>query len=93
MALTVEVTKKAVTTSQDGLFQITLNMKYLDGATVLIDQDFTENHWLGQPPSVAVGRFKERMQKTIDNYKASQGIFNAAALDTALTTLKNGLVV
>ena len=93
MALTVAVTKKSVTLTQDGLYNVTLNMQYLNDAVVLINQDFSENYWVGQTPAFVVGKFKEKMQKAIDDYKAAQLIFNAAALDTAITTLKNGLGV
>jgi hypothetical protein len=93
MALSIIVTKKSVTLSQEGLYQITLNLQYLDGSTVLIDRDFSENYWTGQTPAFVVGKFKEKMQKAIDDYKAAQIIYNSAALDTAITTLKNGLGV
>jgi hypothetical protein len=93
MALTVAVTKKSVTTSQDGLYQITLNLQYLNGTAVLIDQDFSENYWVGQTPAFVIAKFKEKMQKAIDDYKAAQVIFNSATLDTAITNLKNGLGV
>jgi hypothetical protein len=93
MARTVTVTKRSVTTGQDGLFSITLNLLYKEDAAILLDQDFAENYWTGQAPSLVTAKVKERMQKAIDNYKACETIFNAAALNTAVTTLQNGLAV
>lgn len=93
MALTVAVTKKSVVSTQDGLYSITLNIQYLNGAVVLIDQDFSENYWVGQTPALVVNKFKEKIQKEIDGYKAAQVLFNSTALDTAITALKNGLGV
>jgi len=93
MARTVTVTKKSVTTGQDGLFSVTLNLLYKEEAIVLLDQDFAENYWTGQAPSLVTAKLKERMQKTINNYKACENIFKSPLLDTAVTVLQNGLVV
>lgn len=86
------VTKKSVTHIQGNLFNITLNMQYLDGETVLIDSDFTEHYAIGEKATTAA-KFKAKMQEAIDDYKATQIIFNSAAMDMAVITLQNELEV
>ncbi len=93
MALSITVTKKSVIEVQNGLFAITLNMQYRNDLTVLIDRDFTQNHWVGQLSSLVVNRFKDSMQKAIDACKTEQAIYDAPSFDTAITNLKNSLNV
>ena len=87
MALTVLVTKKSVTQSQNGLWGITLNLTCKDGIPEVINQDFFIRYKTGQDIEVIVKRVQEEMQKVIDYYKSSQVIFN-----TAITYLNSNLV-
>ncbi len=89
--MTIQITKVRDKLKQDKLYQITLNMKYLDGETILIDQDFTQEHRSGDAPSICINKFKTSMQKAIDDYKAEQVIFTSPVLDTAITSLQNSL--
>ncbi len=89
MALSTIITKKSVSESQERLYQITLNMKYQDGTTILLDQDFTERYKTGQVISIILERFKEQMKLAIRHYKEAQVIFNAAALDAVVTNLNS----
>lgn len=89
MALSTTVTKKSVTCSQEGLYQITLNMKYQDGTTVLLDQDFTERYKTGQAINLVATSFREQMKMAIRKYKEGRVIFNAAQLDTVVTNLNS----
>ena len=89
---TILVTKKSVIQIGNKLFNITLNMQYLDEEAILIDSDFSEHYAIGEKGTTAA-KFKNRMQKEIDEYKAAQVIFNSAAIDTAVTTLLNELEV
>lgn len=89
MALTTTIVKKSVTCSQEGLYQITLNMKYQDDATVLLDQDFTERYKTGQVIGIVAVSFKENMKTAIRKYKEAQVIFNAAQLDAVVTNLNS----
>lgn len=89
--MTIQITKKQVSLSQEGLYNIILNLKYLDGETVLLDLDFVEKYRTGQTVGDIISRFKPKMQKAIDGYKAEQVIFNAAVFDSAIVTLQNGL--
>lgn len=89
----VTVTKKSVTHIQGNLFNIVLNMQYLNSEDILIDTDISEHYALGENRDAIVAKFKVRMQKEIDNYKVVQVIFNSAVLDTAVTALQNDLEV
>ena len=88
----VIVTKKSVIYIQGALFNITLNLQYLDGETVLLDSDFSEHYSTGEK-ATTVSKFKTKMQEAIDNYKSAEVIFDSAALDAAITTLQNELEV
>ncbi len=92
MALTIFVTKKSVTQSQSGLWNITLNLVCKDGTPEVINQDFSMRYKVGQDVEVVVKKIQEEMQRVIDYYKSSQVIFNHAKLATAITYLNNNLV-
>ena len=89
--MTITITKISVKLVQDKLYSITLNMKYLDGEVILIDQDFTQKYRTGDNVGVIINKFKVVMQKVITDYKAEQVIYTASTLDTAIATLQNGL--
>jgi hypothetical protein len=102
---TVQITKKSVTQSQKGACNITLNLKYLEKDTVLIDQDFTELYSLGPKydkatvegiadlPERLLKIFLEKMRAVMDEYNLSQDIFGSPALDKAIAILQNELGV
>jgi len=90
--MTITITKISVKLVQDKLYSITLNMKYLDGEVILIDQDFTQKYRTGDNVGVIINKFKVVMQKVITDYKAEQVIYTASTLDTAITNLQNGLI-
>ena len=92
MALTVLVTKKNVTQSQDGLWNITLNLACQDIAIEVINRDFSMRYKTGQDIEVVVKKIQEEMQRVINYYKSSQVIFNHAKLATAITYLNSNLV-
>ena len=92
MALTILVTKKSVTQSQDRLWNITLNLSCKDGVPEVINQDFSFRYKTGQDIEVVVKKIQEEMQRVIDYYKSSQVIFNHAKLTTAITYLNSNLV-
>ncbi len=54
MALTILVTKKIVTQSQSGLWNITLNLVCKDGVPEVINQDFSMRYKVGQDVEVVV---------------------------------------
>jgi len=91
MALTVLVTKKSVTQSQDGLWNIILNLTCKDGTSEVINQDFSIRYKTGQDIEGVVKKIQEEMQRVIGYYKSSQVIFNHAKLATAITYLNSNL--
>lgn len=92
MSLTISVTKKAVSKTMDGLWNITLNLSCADGATKVIDQDFSMKYRTGQDPEVQVKKIQGDMQAAISEYKAEQVLMNHAKLDSAVTYLNANLV-
>jgi hypothetical protein len=90
MALTTTITKKSVSQTFEGLFQVTYNMVYADGATVLLNQDFTENF---KPQMVwgttVTAKMREKMKAAIAKYKAAQAILNGAPIDASVTNLNS----
>lgn len=93
MALTKTVTKKSVTNPQSKLYIITFNLKVSDGVNNVIDQDFNCEFRTGENAANKVDEMKEKMQEVINNYKASQVIFNSASLDNAVNSISGGLTV
>jgi hypothetical protein len=91
--LTATVTKKSVTTGQSGLWIIVFNLVVKDGTPEVINQDVSCEYRTGESPSQKVVEIKNKMQKIIDDYKSSQVIFNAAALDTAVQNIQGGLIL
>jgi len=92
MALAILVTKKSVTQSQDGLWNITLNLACQDATVEVINQVFSMRYKTGQDIEVVVKKVQEEMQRVIDYYKSSQVILNHAKLATAITYLNSNLV-
>jgi hypothetical protein len=93
MARTVQVTKKSVVKTGGNRYNITLTLKYLDNGTVLFEQDFPQEYLTGESPAIYVALWDRGMQAAINDYKAQEGIFNASLLNTAVTTIQNGLEV
>ncbi len=92
MSLQATVTKKSVRYVQPKLHSITFNLVVNDGAVQVINQDFSCEYRQGEAPSQKVNEIKEKMQIAIDNYKGEKAIFNAVALDTAVSNIQGGLV-
>jgi len=88
----VNITRVSVNKVMDGMFAITLNLTVTENSTILIDSNFTENHKINNSISYTVNKFKDKMQKYIDDYKANQQIFNSPQLNSAMTSLRYLLV-
>lgn len=91
--LTATVTKKSVRYVQPKLHAITFNFILKDNDVEVVNKDVSIEYRLGETPSQKVIIVTEMIQKLIDNYKAEQVIFNAAALDTAVTNISGGLIL
>lgn len=93
MALSKSITKKSVRYGQEKLHIITFNLLVTDGATEVINQDFSCEYRQGENVSQKVAEITEKMQAAIDRYKAEQVIFNSAALDTAVNNISGGIIL
>ena len=90
MALTTTITKKSVTLKIEGMYEVTYNMVYADGSTILIDRDFTEPFKTGQAWATTVtARMRDKMKAAMRIYKEEQAIFNGAPIDASVTNLNN----
>jgi hypothetical protein len=94
MAMTTTITKISAV-KERGYVAITLNLKVNDGATDVIDQDFTE--WFSKRTSDTVEdvqeRFRLKMQESIDNHNDETPMPSSAKLSTAITDLEASLSV
>lgn len=93
MALTAVVAKKSVSYVQPKLHNITFNLILKEDTTEVLSKDFSVQYRAGEAPSQKVAQMVNEMQEEIDKYKSQKTIFNAAALDTAVTNIQNGLTV
>ncbi len=93
MALTATVAKKSVQYVQPSLHSITFNLSLKEDTTEVLSKDFTIQYHAGDAPSQKVAQMVSEMQEEIDKYKSQKTIFNAAALDTAVSNIQAGLTV
>lgn len=89
--MTINISKISVTKPQEKMYSITLKLLVKDGTTEIINQDFSENHKVGNSVDYTLNKFKDKMQKTIDDYKEEQDVFTSSQLDTAITNLESQL--
>jgi len=92
MALSITVTKVSATQLDGGLYSITAHLNCKNGSAAVIDRDFSVTYNTASPVSVPQAELKALMQAEIDRFKAGQVVFNAAALDSALSTIQTQLV-
>lgn len=94
MAMTATITKISAV-KERGHVEITLNLKVNDGATDVIDQDFTE--WFSKRTGETIAdvqeRFRLKMQESIDNHNDETPMPSSAKLSTAITDLETSLSV
>jgi len=93
MALTATVAKKLVNYVQPMLHDITFNLILKEDTVEVLSKDISCQFHQGDVPSAKVAIVKELMQNEIDHYKSAKVIFNSPALDTAVTSIQNGLVL
>ena len=91
MAVVIDVAKVAVNKVRDRLYPIILKLTVSDGGVEVINENFSQYYRTGDVPTTVVNRFCHDMQACISDYKEEQNIYNAAALDSAIVTLKEGL--
>ncbi len=94
MALTSTITKVSVIGAEEDVHVITLNLKVNDGASDVIDKDFTITYKPSHDSrAVLRQRMTYQMQKEIDVYKNHKVIDDSAALASDITTIKNSLTM
>jgi len=92
MSLAVTVTKKVVVQVMPKLWSITLNLVCKNGDDIVLDRDFSTDYPQGSDVNAIVLKLQGEMQRVIDWYKASQDIYNAVQLYSAVTYLNANLV-
>ena len=94
MAMTTTITKISAV-KERGYVAITLNLKVNDGATDVIDQDFTE--WFSKRTGETIAdvqeRFRLKMQESIDNHNDETPMPSASNLSIAIADLEASLSV
>jgi len=95
MALTASVVLDNVTSSEEDVFNVTLNLKVNDGTNDVIDQNFTQLYRKRNNLDTIAGiqeQFRIAMQDTIDLYKSADQIATSVALSNSITALEASLV-
>lgn len=98
MALTIDVTKVSVKKQMEGLLNITFHLKCEDDigtppvTTEVINEDFPVRYRTGDSIPAKEAKLQERMQTSIDEYKANKAILNHAQVDTVVSNLNSNLV-
>jgi hypothetical protein len=91
MVVVITVSKESVIKVRHKLYCISLNLTATEDASELINRSFRQYYRTGDSPSVVVNRFCADMQAAITDYIEAQAIYDAAALDNAITVLEDGL--
>jgi len=91
--MTIEITKISVKKAQEGMYYITLRMRYLNGTTELINQEFGTKHKIGNSIEQSINKIKMEMQKAINDYKEEQTIYNSGRLNSIISTLQSSLTL
>lgn len=93
MALTATVTKKSVVYAQPKLHIITFNLVLKEDTAEVFNKDFSTNFFPGDSPAAKTAKIIEEMNIEIAKYKAAKAIFDNALLNTAVTTIQDGLIL
>ncbi len=88
-----QISKVNVRETLKGQWSVILNLKLMDGATELFNQDFSEDYKTGDNIANIEMKFKVKMKEIINRYKSEQAIFTNPKLDTVVTALQNQLEV
>ena len=91
MALTATVTKASVNYQQPGLWNLAIHLMARDGATDVIDKDYSVRFRTGDTIESKAHELIEMMQADIDQYTDEQVIYNNAELAQLAIDVKDGL--
>ncbi len=86
MAYTATITKGSVTKSHY-YYNVSLEVVVNDGVEDILTFSVTERYHPNEAPSVVVGKLQLSIKDKWDKYAEEQVVRNAAALDTAITSL------
>jgi hypothetical protein len=89
--LSATVTKKSVVYAQPKLHIITFNLVLKEDTVEVLNKDFSVNFFPGDSPAEKTAKVIEEMNIEIAKYKAEKVIFDSSLLNTAVTTIQNGL--
>ena len=92
MVVEITVSKVSVSKIRSKLYGIVLNLTATENAVTLINKNFIQLYRTGDAPATVVNRFYYDMQTCISDYIEEQDIYNAAALDNAITNLEGNLI-
>ena len=90
MANTATVTKSSVTKT-DSYFNVSVDVVINDGTTDIITTSVSARYIEGTAPSEVTAKLQTEIKDIWDKYQAEQAIYNAVALDNAITTLNTQL--
>ncbi len=93
MALTAIVTKKSVNKTLDGRYNISFNLNLKNDTVEALNLDYSCRYKIGENVSSKLALIIADMQKAINDYKAQKVVFNSTVLDSAVTTIQNGLIL
>ena len=90
MAYTATITKNSVT-KQGNLFNVSVDVVINDGTTDVVDTSVSARYIAGTSPSFVTAKLQSKIKDLWDTYIAEKAIYDAVALDTAITTLQSNL--
>ena len=93
MSLTAQVTKKSVTGNQPRINTIIFTLVLTDTAGAGFTQDYSCEYRQGDNVASKVAEIVEKMQISINSYKAQQLIFSSTALNNAVTSIAGSLTL
>jgi hypothetical protein len=93
MALSIEVTKGSVTTSQNKKYSITFHVVLTDTEGAGFTKDYSVEYRTGENVANKVSLVVSDIQNDVNRYTDSQTLLNSAGLTTAVTNIQNGIVL
>lgn len=93
MVLVATVAKKSASIDVNGIYAVSVNLILTDDAVEILNQDYSQIHNPANNISVARDELLVNIQKTIDDYKANQIVYDSIAFTNAVTYINDNLVV
>ena len=93
MALTLQISKKAVSKVRPRMWNITMNLVLLDDLVEVLNKDYSVKFRTGDVMKDKEIEFAKMMQADINKYKAEQNILTSTTFDNAVANVTAQLVV